>query len=254
MNAASLQQQILELQAQLTLLRETSTATITAQRAEIESLTTENKLLRGKLDAFIQRYFGKKSEALSEGQLELLLAGIEATAAPSVPEQASLKKVSRKRDGRTKVRTPENLEVVKVVIEPKEVQSQPDQWKEITQEVTRQLDYQPGKFFWLETVRPKYVKAEDKAQAPVVAPAPAKPCGMAAPGLLAYLLVSKFSDHLPFYRQQSIFQERHQVYIARQQMVLWMKQGVTLLEGIVHCIKEELRKSSYVQVDETPVK
>lgn len=253
MNLSCLQKQILELQAQLTVLQETSMATIARQRAEIESLKTENKLLRGKLDAFLQRYFGKKSEALSQGQLELLLAGIDRTPAPSVAEQAPLKKESRKRTGSTKVRTPENLEVVKVVIEPKEVQSEPGQWKEITQEVTRQLDYQPGKFFWLETVRPKYVKLEDKAQAPVVAPAPSKACGMAAPGLLAYLLVSKFSDHLPFYRQQGIFAERHGVFITRQQMVLWMKQGVSLLEGIVKCIKEEVRKSPYVQVDETPI-
>lgn len=258
MNLASLQQQILELQAQLALMQETSTHIINAQKTEIDALKVENKLLRGKFDAFIRRYFGKKSEALSTAQLELLLSGLEtapvtpAPEPPPAPADSSGLKV--KRNGRSKVRTPDNLEVVKVVIEPKEVQSEPGQWKQITQEVTRQLDYQPGKFFWLETIRPKYVKKDQKALAPVVAPAPERASGMAAPGLLAYLLVSKFSDHLPFYRQQSIFKERHGVYIARQQMVLWMKQGVTLLEGIVKCIKDELRKSNYVQVDETPVK
>ena len=257
MNDTSLHQQILELQAQLALLQESSAQTISSLRAELAASRDESKFLRRKLDAFIRRFFGKKSEVLSTAQLELLLSGLEPAQAVTQPEAAATTTRSGskpKRNGSTKVRTPDNLEVVKVVIEPKDVQAQPEQWKQITQEVTRQLDYQPGKFFWLETIRPKYVKVEEREKAPVVAPAPLKACGMAAPGLLAYLLVSKFSDHLPFYRQQSIFQERHGVYIARQQMVLWMKQGVTLLEGIVKCIKDELRKSSYVQVDETPVK
>ena len=258
MKDTSLQQQILELQAQLALLQETSTNIINAQKTEIEALKIENKLLRGKLDAFIRRYFGKKSEVLSTAQLELLLAGLESAPAASAPESSPAPADSSapkgKRNGTTQVRTPDNLEVVQKVIQPDVVESQPDQWKQIAQEVTRQLDYQPGKFFWLETIRPKYVKKDQKELAPVLAPAPERASGMAAPGLLAYLLVSKFSDHLPFYRQQSIFQERHGVYIARQQMVLWMKQGVTLLEGIVTCIKEDLRKSSYAQVDETPVK
>ena len=133
------------------------------------------------------------------------------------------------------------------------MQAQPEQWERISQEVSRQLDYQPGQFFWLETVRPKYVRVEQRELPPVVAPAPERASGMAAPGLLAHLLVSKFSDHLPFYRQQMIFQERHGVSITRQQMVLWMKQGTLLLEGIVRCLKAELQASPYVQVDETPV-
>ena len=53
------------------------------------------------------------------------------------------------------MRTPENLEVVREVIEPEWVQAEPEQWQRIGQEVSRQLDYQPGKFFGHETVRPK---------------------------------------------------------------------------------------------------
>ena len=59
--------------------------------------------------------------------------------------------------------------------------------------------------------------------------------------------------HLPFYRQQGTYSERHGVFIARQQMVMWLKQGATLLEAIVRCIKQEFRSSRYVQVDETPI-
>jgi len=77
---------------------------------------------------------------------------------------------------------------------------------------------------------------------------------LAAPGLLAQLLVGKYADHLPFYRQQMMFWQRYGVFMARQQMVLWTGQCVSLLEAIAVCIKKEVRQSPYVQVDETPVK
>jgi transposase len=131
-----------------------------------------------------------------------------------------------------------------------------EQWKRIGQEVSRQLDYQPGKFFWQETVRPKYVRREQRALPPVVAAAPERVAdhSLAAPGLLAQLLVGKYCDHLPFYRQEQIFWQRHGVFIARQQMVQWTGQSVRLLSGISDCLKREIQGSAYVQVDETPVR
>ena len=89
-----------------------------------------------------------------------------------------------------------------------------------------------------------------------MAPAPVRVADgiMAAPGLLAHLLVSKFADHLPFYRLQTIFWQRHSVFIARAQMVIWTRHCVLLLEAIVLCLKKEAQASGYVQVDETPVR
>jgi len=74
---------------------------------------------------------------------------------------------------------------------------------------------------------------------------------LAASGLLAQLLVGKYCDHLPFYRQEQMFWQRHGVFIARQQMVQWTAQSVRLLSGITDCRKGELQQSGYVQVDET---
>src|SRR5208282_1146942 len=154
------------------------------------------------------------------------------------------------------LRTPDNLEVVSEVIEPELVQVQPEQYKRIGQEVSRRLDYQPGKFFWQETIRPKYVRLGQRELPPVVAPAPAQVAehSLAAPGLLAQLLVGKYCDHLPFYRQEQIFWQRHGVFIARQQMVQWTGQSVRLLSGITDCLKDQLQGSPYAQVDETPVR
>ena len=133
---------------------------------------------------------------------------------------------------------------------------QPEQYKRIGAEVSRRLDYQPGKFFRPETVRTKYVRLGQRELPPVVAPAPEQVAehSSAAPGLLAQLLVGKYCDHLPFYRQEQIFEQRHDVFIARQQMVQWTAQSVRLLSGITDCLKDQLRHSGYLQVDETPVR
>jgi transposase len=225
----------------------------------LDQARTEITLLRQKLDALARRIFGKKSEQLEAAQLQLLLQGLAQSQAQELPQPSSLPVVEKPRTARThsqRLRTPDHLEVVREVIEPEAVAAEPEKYKRISEEVSRLLDYQPGKFFWRETVRPKYVKIEDRALPPVVAAAPARVSEgcLAAPGLLAHLLVSKYADHLPFYRLQMIFWQRHGVFIARQQMVLWTGQCVALLEAVVICIKKEVQQSPYVQVDETPVR
>jgi len=225
----------------------------------LEASRRENTLLRQKLDALARRFFGQKSEQLNAAQLELLLRGLtdgslELPAAEDEPPAIAPPRPPRTNPRR--VRTPDNLEVVREVIEPELVQAEPEHWKRVGQEVSRRLDYQPGKFFWQETVRPKYVRVAQRALPPVVAPAPARVAehSLAAPGLLAQLLVGKYCDHLPFYRQEQLFRQRHGVFIARQQMVQWTAQSVHLLSGITDCLKRELQQSGYAQVDETPVR
>ncbi len=254
MGNAATQTQIQLLQQQLSALQQSLQHT---QQA-LEQSRIENTLLRQKLDALARRLFGKKSEQLDAAQLQLLLSGL-AESLVELPRQSLLPLAPTLRRARTNpqhVRVPEDLEVVREVVEPDLVLAQPGPWKCIGEEVSRLLDYQPGKFFWRETVRPKYVRGDDRSLPPVVAPAPVRVADrcLAAPGLLAHLLVSKFADHLPFYRLQMIFWQRHGVFIARQQMVLWTGQCVVLLEAIVICIKKELQASPYVQVDETPVR
>lgn len=255
MNFESLQTQIAVLQAQLASVQQTLQQT---QQA-LTQARGENTILRQKLDALARRFFGKKSEQLNAAQLELLLQGLTQSDEAVVADQEE-PPVSfaprRPRANPRRVRTPENLEVVREVIEPELVQAEPEHWKRIGQEVSRQLDYQPGKFFWYETVRPKYVRRTQRELPPVVAAAPARVAdhSLAAPGLLAHLLVSKYADHLPFYRQEQMFWQRHGVFIARQQMVQWTAQSVRLLSGITDCLKAGLRQSGYVQVDETPVR
>lgn len=242
------------LQSELRALRE-QVAELTAA---LEQARRENTLLRQKLDALARRCFGKSSEQFDAAQLELLLSGLSAASMANVAEPTPPVPPTPRRSeaGSRRVRVPDNLEVVREVIEPELVRAEPAAWRRIGEEVSRQLDYQPGKFFWQETVRPKYVRCDERTLPPLLAPAPARVAdhGLAAPGLLAQILVSKYCDHLPFYRQEQIFWQRHQVFIARQQMVQWTAQSVALLSGLTDVLKAELREERYVQVDETPVR
>jgi transposase len=248
MNLAELQTQINLLQQQVASLRQA-----------LEQSRRENTVLRQKLDALARRFFGKKSEQLSDAQLELLLSGLAGNIVEMTPEEEeppARLAPPRSPSHPQRLRTPDNLEVVRQVIEPAVVLTEPEQWKRIGQEVARRLDYQPGKFFWQETVRPKYVRVDNRQVPPVIAPAPPSVAdhSLVAPGLMAQLLVSKYGDHLPFYRQEQIFRQRHGVFISRQQMVQWTAQSVRLLSAISDELKKQLRQSRYVQVDETPVR
>ncbi|HET7101370.1 MAG TPA: IS66 family transposase, partial [Terriglobia bacterium] len=225
----------------------------------LEQLRAENNLLRQKLDALARRFFGKQSEQLNPAEIQLLLSGLADEQTQPVAQQSLLPVPARAPRARTntqRIRTPDNLEVVRDVIEPDLVRAEPEQWKQIGEDVSRQLDYQPGKFFWRETVRPKYARLGQKLLPPVIALAPARVADrcVAAPGLAAHILVSRFVYHLPYYRLEMMFWRQHGVFIARQQMVMWTGQCVLLLEAIFICLKKELRESPYAQVDETPVR
>ena len=175
---------------------------------ENEFLRRENELLRQKLDALIRRVFGRKSEQLDPHQLELLLGHLDtpsalpATKSPVRPEDDPPR---RKRNPR-QPRCPDDLPVETEVIDPDPVQGNPRAYRQIGQEVSEQLDYEPGRFLKRRTVRRIWVRRRDTDSAPLIAPLPPKLLerGILAPGLLAHVLVSKYADHLSLNRQQNI--------------------------------------------------
>ncbi len=229
-------------------------------RDRVDFLQKENEVLRQKVDALSRRIFGKKSEQLSPDQLSFLFGVLEnQTEEPQeeAPEdsQKGDQKKKPKRNYQSRIRTPENLEVVQEVLIPLEVQESPNQWKQIDQTSLKQLDFQPGKFFWRETIRPKFVPKKQKDQPPLMHPAPPRVVerGLLAPGLLTQILIGKYADHLPFNRQENIYRERHDVFIPRHLMM----QATGLCEqslGLIHeAMRREIRTTTYLQIDETPI-
>jgi len=244
---------------------------IAQKDAQIQQLQADNqrqsqeiKLLKEKVDLLIRRLFGAKSEQLDAAQLDLLLKEDElgkadasaekAEASPSVETLRPVGKCADKKPRRE--RWPEQLGVEREVIEPAEVKEHPEAFRCIGEEVTEMLDYQPARFFRRQIIRRKFVRREEPELAPIIAPLPEslQPRCMAAPGLLAQVLVSKYCDHLPLYRQEQIYWDRHQVWLPRQSLARWIQLASEWLKPVYRQIKEQMMSGPYLQVDETPIK
>ena len=223
------------------------------QQALAES-RRENALLRQKVDLLVKRVFGSSSEQMDRNQLELLTLPESATA-PAVAVVASDKERSKSSPQPRVARLPENLPVVEEVIDPEPVKAQPEAWRCIGQEVSEQLDYEPGRFLKRRVVRRKYVHRTQLDSAPVIALLPERLLdrSLPAPGLLAQIVVGKYCDHLPLYRQEQIYQQRHGVHLPRQSLARWVELAADWLKPIHEQIRTGVMGGGYVQVDETPV-
>ena len=229
-------------------------ARVVTVEAENTRLRQENQLLRQKLEHYIRHYFGgRRNEALSAQQLELLLQGLPNVITLPAPEP---KPTSTPRAGTAhpvrRLLAEDKLETEEIILEPAEVQAQPEGWRKISEERTSQLDWVAPKIIKRVIIRPRYVKAERFALAPL----PPQPIeqGMVGPGLLAQILVSKFEYHLPLYRQEKMFREQFGVELSRKTMGHWVEQAAELLKSVYRAVREDLLGGSYLQADETPIR
>ena len=227
---------------------------VAALQGTLAEVKTENQLLRQKLEFFLKRYFGgTKNESLDPKQLELLLAGLEALNAPTPAAEKPVAPVRASVAARpVRQALPAHLETERVVLEPEEVQQQPAGWRRLGEEVTEELDWKPAKFIKRLYIRPKYANADRI----VIAPLPARLIekGLPGAGLLTHVLVSKYEDHLPLYRQEKIYRERHGVNLSRQTMSGWVEAAADWLGPIYREMKAGLVAQEYLQADETPIR
>ena len=180
--------------------------------------------------------FGPKSEKIAQQveQLELKLEELETARAQqtSPPAAAAAKKPSSRPARRP---LPERLPRETRVHEPKSTAC-PDCGGELHcfgQDVSEVLDYVPESFRVIRHVRPKFSCC--KCERVVEAAAPARPIerGLAGPGLLAHVLVSKYCEHQPLYRQSEIY-ARQGVEIDRSTMAGWVGAVSQLLAPVPH--------------------
>ena len=228
---------------------------------EIARLKQENELLRQKLDLVLRKLFGKSSETLDPAQLELLLGPPPGKSLASTPvaapvEEASAAPAAPPERKPRRPRLPEHLPVVEEVLLPEPVKACPDAWRRIGEQHSDQLDYQPAKIFIRRLVRPTYVRVSDRDAAPLTAKLPPRlQDGLsAAPGLIAHVLVAKFCDHLPFYRQETILATRHGVQIGRNTLCRWAELATFWLKPLHQRLHQGLLAGDYLQADETPVR
>ena len=230
-------------------------------REHNERLERENALLRQKIDALIRRLFGRQSEQLDPAQLQMLLQGAENEPTPE-PEGSTEPTLETEpasprpptRHERT-ARWPEGLPVVEETLDPEPVKAYPAEWRFIGAEVSEQLDYEPARFLRRRLIRRKFVRRGDADATPIIATLP--PClqerGLPTAGLLAQVLIAKYCDHLPLYRQEAIYRQRHGVHLPRQTLARWVGLAADWLRPIYDAVRTGVLAGGYVQVDETPV-
>jgi transposase len=239
-----------------------STATLPQSLKEAHDLIQELRWRVGQLE---KQLFGTSSErvlsteGLSKEQILLsifpLPAELPATTEVAVEGlPATSDAVSPRRPAHTP--TARVLETVTERIEPQEKLC-PHCGKakcEIGCEKSERFEYIPAKIIRHEIVRPKL--ACPCGQGTVsIAPLPPTPVekGYPGPGLIAQVMLAKYDDHLPLYRQEQQF-ARLGVYFSRQMLCDWVEHGARWLQPLVRQMKAELLAGDYVQVDETPVK
>jgi transposase len=226
---------------------------------EVQLLREENAVLRRQIEWLKQKLFGGgQSEKLDRAQLLLALGELEKLAAAARPVETIT--YERTKGPAEKRSLPaENFAHLPVqetvVIEPAAVQADPTLYEKIGEERTFEVDVVPPKLFKREIVRPKYRHRLDRSRAPLLAPAPARPVagGYASAGLLAWVTLAKYVDHLPLYRQEGMF-ARWGATIPRQSMVDWVGITAQWLEPIYRRMKLGLLHGGYIQADETPIR
>ena len=200
--------------------------------------------------------FAKRSEQLSPDQVSLLddlidtdIAAIEAELEALKPARASTE--VRQKPKRTAL--PPQFPRTLIHHEPDNSHCQCGcVLKRIGEDVSEKLDYTPGVFTVERHIRGKWVcdQCETLIQAPV--PAQIIDKGIPTAGLLAHVMIAKFADHLPLYRQESIF-GRAGLVIARSTLAQWVGNCGVQLQPLVDALREAVLGQRVIHADETPV-
>jgi transposase len=136
---------------------------------------------------------------------------------------------------------------VEEIIEPENKTAESEK---IGEEITEILEYTPGKLFVRRIVRPKYRTGKEISVGEL--PSLPLPKSNAGASLLSHIMVSKFIDHLPFYRQIQIF-KRQKVVLSSSTISGWFNQTAELLEPLYDVLEQEVLNTDYLQMDESPI-
>jgi transposase len=224
-------------------------AEVLHKQAVIDKLTHENAVLkRLKFAAQSERFNAEQRNLLDEtldADLEAVAREIETLAPQAAPPAQR--------------QTPKRQPLL-AQLPRREIRHEPEsttcscgcQMKRIGEDVAEKLDYQPGVFTVERHVRGKWAcaKCEKLVQAPVAPHVIDK--GLATTGLLAQVLVAKYADHLPLYRQEGIF-ARAGLAIPRSTLAQWVGACGVQLQPLVDAMKAELLTQPVLHADETPV-
>ncbi|PLX34196.1 MAG: transposase [Hyphomicrobiales bacterium] len=224
---------------------------VTLLATELKNRDLKIADLKHQLAGHNRHRFGGKSESLDQLHLfvenEEIALGADETDTPESEASEPKKKPKRKP-------LPDHLERKEQVLNPGDNCSKcGGELKTLGEDVTEELEYVPGRFVVNRFVRPRM--ACSYCEAVLQTPLPSRPIerGRPGPGLLAHVLVSKFADHLPLYRQSQIY-AREGIDLDRSTLADWVGKSTTLLEPLADAIGKHVRQGQALFADDTPVK
>jgi transposase len=237
-------------------------ARIAALEAEVTRLDRENTALRQQLDLLCHKLFGKKSEAVTEGQLRLAFAQLterdktrdeptemDTGERPGRPYRQRPKPTGRRPLPATLPRQRVEVDVP----EAEKICRCGTAKARIGEAVSEKLDYVPASVRVIETVRPKYACPHCHDGVSIAAAPPqAVERSLATEGLLAHVVLSKYLDHLPLYRLERIF-GRDGLDLSRTTLCGWVADVATALAPIGDALRQQITAARYLQTDDTPV-
>jgi transposase len=226
---------------------------LSAQQEKLLNRDSEIEHLKLVIAKLRRMMFGTKSEKVTREieQLELKLDELETRQAEHAAATTSDTPAKNKPTRRP---LPEHL--------PREVHTHlPDEvactqcggeLRKLGEDVSEMLEYVPASFKVIRHVRPKL--SCTKCDVIVEAPAPSRPIerGLAGPGLLAHVLVAKYADHLPLYRQSEIY-AREGVDLDRSTLADWVGASSQLLAPLVDAVRKYVQAASKLHADDTPI-
>ena len=221
-------------------------------KAELRSRDFLIEKLKHQLAGLRRHQFGSRSESLD--QLELTLEEEEIARAAEAPApQPSSDDAEEKRQPKRRP-LPDHLPRDETVLEVGDAcASCGGKLKRLGEDVTEELEYVPGRFVVNRIVRPRMACAccERITQAAL----PSRPIERGRPGsgLLAHVLVNKYADHLPLYRQSQIF-AREGIDLGRSTLTDWVGSSTALLEPLADAIGRHVLRGDAIFADDTPVK
>ena len=232
---------------------------------EIVSLKDENTYLKEQLDWFKKQLFGQKAEKFvdTKSEQQLYFEGFDKIA-PVVPPEVKKpvkghERSIRKSTGQDTISFPADIPIERHFIDlPEEEKICPETGEaliKIGEEVTSKLAHKPGSYFIKQIIRPKYAypKREEKGIAIAELPDTLLNRCQADESLLADILVKKYGDHLPLYRQVEIM-SREKINISRQILCKWTMRASLALKPLYDRMITRILESDNIFYDETPVK
>ncbi|WP_244783074.1 IS66 family transposase [Acinetobacter sp. F-1] len=274
-------EQLLEFTRQLAMQHQSLAQSNQQLDAKVQHLEVTNQQLDGKvqhleacnqhLSILTQKYehelalfkkhkFGSKNEHLTAKQIHLWDEAVEEDIAAVDLELERLN--ADKTDAATQKATvnkpkrrllPDHLHTLRIEHEPASTQcSCGCQLRRIGEDISEKLNFRPAQFYKEQHVRGKWVCDQCDTLTQQAMPAYVIDKGIASPELLSHVLVSKYADHLPLYRQRQIFL-RAGVDLSRSTLSDWIGRCGVELEPLANALKQVVLQQRVIHADETPV-